>query len=307
MEKSKVLVVGGTGYIGRRIVRASLAHGHPTFILMRPEIGFDIDKLQMVLAFKAQGALVIEASMEDHRSLVAAVKQVDVVVSAMSGRHFLLQLKLVEAIKEAGNIKRFLPSEFGVDPARMGHALEPGRATFDEKMEIRSAIKEANIPHTYVSANCFAAYFAANLSQMRTLLPPKEKVHVYGDGNVKVIFMDEDDVATYTIKSIDDPRSLNKTIYLRPPENILSQNELIAKWEELSGETLEKIPIPSNEFLASMEGTDLTNQAAVGHFYHIFYEGCLTNFNIGEYEEEASLLYPEVRYTRMKEYMKRYL
>ncbi|XBI08854.1 hypothetical protein VPH35_136528 [Triticum aestivum] len=88
---------------------------------------------------------------------------------------------------------------------------------------------------------------------MRTLLPPKEKVHVYGDGNVKVIFMDEDDVATYTIKSIDDPRALNKTIYLRPPENILSQNELIAKWEKLSGEVLERIPIPSDEFLASME------------------------------------------------------
>lgn len=82
-------------------------------------------------------------------------------------------------------MQRFLPSEFGVDPAKMGHALEPGRVTFDEKMEIRRAIEEANIPHTYVSANCFAAYFAANLSQMRTLLPPKKKVHVYGDGNVK--------------------------------------------------------------------------------------------------------------------------
>ncbi|VAI72943.1 unnamed protein product [Triticum turgidum subsp. durum] len=105
MEKSKVLVVGGTGYIGRRIVRASLAHGHRTFILMRPEIGLNIDKLQLLLSFKAHGALLIEASMEDHRSLVAAVKQVDVVVSAISGLQFLLQLKLVEAIKEAGNIK----------------------------------------------------------------------------------------------------------------------------------------------------------------------------------------------------------
>ncbi|KAM3209316.1 hypothetical protein ACQJBY_063789 [Aegilops geniculata] len=307
MEKSKVLVVGGTGYIGRRIVRASLAHGHRTFILMRPEIGLDIDKLELLLSFKAHGALLIQASMEDHRSLVAAVMQVDVVVSAISGLHFLLQLKLVEAIKEAGNIKRFLPSEFGIDPARMGHALEPGRVTFDEKMEIRRAIEEANIPHTYVSANCFAAFFVPNLSQMRTLLPPKEKVHVYGDGNVKVIFMDEDDVATYTIKSIDDSRALNKTIYLRPPENILSQNELIAKWEKLSGEVLERIPIPSDEFLASMEGTDITNQMAVGHFHHIFYEGCSTNFDIGGDGEEASLLYPEVRCTRMEDYMKRYL
>uniref|UniRef100_A0ACD5TYQ5 Uncharacterized protein n=1 Tax=Avena sativa TaxID=4498 RepID=A0ACD5TYQ5_AVESA len=306
MERSKVLVVGGTGFVGRRMVRASLAQGHRTFVLMRPEIGMDVEKLQLLLSFKARGAVLVEASMDDHRSLVAAVRQADVVVSAMGGSQLLLQLKLVEAIKEAGNVQRFLPSEFGVDPARMGHALEPGRVTFDDKMVIRKAIEEANIPHTYVSANCLGTFFAANLSQIGTLLPPKERVRVYGDGNVKVIFMDEDDVATYTIKSIDDPRTLNKTIYLRPPENILSQNEMIAKWERLSGKVLEKIPIPSDEFLASMKGADLAYQSVVGHFYHIFYEGCLTNFGI-ENDEEASLLYPEVQYTRMDMYMERYL
>ncbi|XP_047042837.1 isoflavone reductase homolog [Lolium rigidum] len=164
----------------------------------------------------------------------------------------------------------------------------------------------SNIPHTYVSANCFAAYFGANLSQIGTLLPPKEKVHVYGDGNAKGIFVDEDDVGTYVIKSIDDPRSLNKTIYIyKPPENIFSQNELIAKWEKLSGKVLEKIPIPSDEFLASMEGADHTYQIVVGHVYHIFYEGCLTNFEIAD-DEEASLLYPEVQYTLMDKYMERY-
>ncbi|KQJ91703.1 isoflavone reductase homolog [Brachypodium distachyon] len=307
MEKSKVLIVGGTGYIGRRIVKASLAQGHPTYVLMRPDIGLAVDKIQMILSFKAAGARVVEASLDDHRSLVDAVKQVDVVVSAMSGYQLSRQLKVVDAIKEAGNIKRFLPSEYGIDPARMEHALAPGRITFDEKMKIRRAIEEANIPHTYVSAGCFAAYFAPNLSQLGTLLPPKEKVQVYGDGNVKVAFMDEDDVGTYAIKTIDDPRTLNKTVYLRPSENILTQMELIAKWEKLSGKFLEKIHIPNDEFLASMEGAELFHQEAVGHFHHIFYEGCLTNFDIGDGAEEASLLYPEVQYTRMDEYMKPYL
>jgi hypothetical protein len=82
-------------------------------------------------------------------------------------------------------MQRFIPSEFGTDPSRMGHALEPGRALFDEKMELRRAIETARIPHTYISANCFAAYFCPNLAQMGTLLPPKDKVRVYGDGNVK--------------------------------------------------------------------------------------------------------------------------
>jgi len=70
-----------------------------------------------------------------------------------------------------------------------------------------------------------------------------------------VVFMDEDDVATYAIKTIDDPRTLNKTLYLRPPENILTQRQLVEIWEKLSGKKLEKITIPGEDFLASMKGT----------------------------------------------------
>ncbi|KAL9451041.1 hypothetical protein AB3S75_012734 [Citrus x aurantiifolia] len=312
MGKSKVLVVGGTGYVGRRIVKASLAQGHETYVLQRPEIGLDIDKLQMLLSFKKQGAHLIEATFADHRSLVEAVKRVDVVICTISGVHFrshniLMQLKLVDAIREAGNVKRFLPSEFGIDPARMENALEPGRVTFDEKMVVRRAIQEAKIPFTYVSANCFAGYFVGNLSQMGTLLPPKEKVCIYGDGNVKVVFMDEDDIATYTIKTIDDPRTINKTVYLRPPENILTQRQLVEIWEKLAGKQLEKVHIPNDQFLATMKEMDYAGQVGVGHFHHIFYEGCLTNFEIGEGQEEASKLYPEVKYTRMDDYLKQYL
>uniref|UniRef100_A0A7N2N1D6 NmrA-like domain-containing protein n=1 Tax=Quercus lobata TaxID=97700 RepID=A0A7N2N1D6_QUELO len=404
MAKSKVLVVGGTGYIGKRIVKASLAQGHITYVLQRREMGLDIDKIQMLLSFKKQGARLIQGSFSDHQSLVDAVKQVDVVICTMSGVHFrshniLLQLKLVDAIKEAGNIKsslraeiqktklpinlhlltilvqnrrrlrqfllqtpnqtvtfliliivvvlslsfpifvvlsflspsssfngallgpsssfngapnllrqlRFIPSEFGTDPSRMGHALEPGRVTFDEKMRVRRAIEEAKIPFTYVTANCFAGYFAGNLSQMETLLPPRDKVTIYGDGNVKVVYMDEDDVALYTIKTIDDPRTLNKTLNIRPPENILSQRELVEKWEKLIGKELQKISCSQEDFLASIKGLDFASQVGVGHFYHFFYEGCLTNFEIGEEGEEASELYPDVKYTRMDEYLKLYL
>ncbi|PNY15489.1 isoflavone reductase-like protein, partial [Trifolium pratense] len=258
MGKSKVLVVGGTGYIGRRIVKASLEQGHETYVLQRPDIGLEIEKVQMLLSFKKQGAHLVEGSFSNHQSLVDAVKLVDVVICTMSGVHFrshnlMMQLKLVEAIKDAGNVKRFLPSEFGLDPALMGHALEPGRVTFDEKMTIRKTIEDANIPFTYISANCFASYFVGNLSQMGTLFPPQDKVVLYGDGNVKVTYMDEDDVATYTIKTIDDPRTLNKTIYLRPPENILTQRELIEKWEKLIGKQLDKSTLSEQDLLSSMK------------------------------------------------------
>ncbi|CAK9172048.1 unnamed protein product [Ilex paraguariensis] len=218
-----------------------------------------------------------------------------------------MQLKLVEAIKEAGNIKRFLPSEFGMDPSRMGHALPPGNETFLEKMVVRKAIEDAGIPFTYVSANAFACYNAANLCQLGTLLPPRDKVCLYGDGNVKAIFLDEDDVATYTVKTIDDPRTLNKTLYLRPPQNILSQRQLVEMWEKFIGKELEKISISAEDFIASMKDMNIGDQAGAGHFYHMYFEGCLTDFEIREEGEEASELYPEVEYTTMHTYLKRYI
>ena len=66
--------------------------------------------------------------------------------------------------------------------------------------------------------------------------------------------MDEDDIATYTIKTIDDPRTLNKTIYIRPTENILSQRQIVEIWEKLTGKELEKFSISKEDLLASMKG-----------------------------------------------------
>ncbi|XP_027080390.1 bifunctional pinoresinol-lariciresinol reductase [Coffea arabica] len=310
--KNKVLIIGGTGYLGKRLVKASLEQGHETYVLHRPEIGVDIEKVQMLLSFKARGAHLVPGSFSHYQSLVDAVKLVDVVICAISGvhirsHHILLQLDLVKAIKEAGNIKRFLPSEFGTDPARMGDAMEPGRVTFDDKMVVRKAIEEAGIPFTYVSANCFAGYFIGGLCQPGKILPSKDSVLLLGDGNQKAIYVDEDDIATYTIKTIDDPRTLNKTLYLRPPQNILSQREVVQLWEKLIGKELKKSSIGKEEFLASIKGLDYAEQVGLTHYYHVCYEGCLTNFEIGDEGEEASKLYPEVKYTTIEDYLKQYV
>lgn len=68
------------------------------------------------------------------------------------------------------------------------------------------------------------------------------------------VFVEEDDVALYTIKAIDDPRTLNKTLYIRPPENILSQAEVVSIWEKLTGKKLMKTNISEKDFLAIMAG-----------------------------------------------------
>lgn len=71
------------------------------------------------------------------------------------------------------------------------------------------------------------------------------------------IFNKEEDIATYTIKAVDDPRTLNKTLYLRPPKNIYSFKELVALWEKKIGKTLEKIYVTEDQILQMIQGCQL--------------------------------------------------
>jgi len=58
---------------------------------------------------------------------------------------------------------------------------------FNNKAQIRRTIEAEGIPHTFVVANFFAGHFLPNLSGLRALLTPTNKVIIFGDGNPKGI------------------------------------------------------------------------------------------------------------------------
>ena len=47
----------------------------------------------------------IQGDLYDHESLVKAIKQVDVVISSVGHMQLADQVKIIAAIKEAGNVK----------------------------------------------------------------------------------------------------------------------------------------------------------------------------------------------------------
>ncbi|KAB5557599.1 hypothetical protein DKX38_008508 [Salix brachista] len=68
------------------------------------------------------------------------------------------------------------------------------------------------------------------------------------------VFNKEDDIGTSTIKAVDGPGTLNKTVLIKPPENIYSFNELIALWEKKIGKTLEKNYVAEEKLLKNIQG-----------------------------------------------------
>ncbi|KAK9942514.1 hypothetical protein M0R45_008176 [Rubus argutus] len=96
-------------------------------------------------------------------------------------------------------------------------------------------------------------------------------------------------IGTYTIKVVDDPRTLNKILYIRPPANTISFNELVVLWEKKIGKTLEKIYVPEEQLLKNIQ------EAAVP----INVE---PSFRVG-----AFALYPDVKYTTVDEYLDQFV
>lgn len=58
-QKSKVLVIGGTGYIGKFVVEASAKAGHPTYALVRDETLSNPAKAPIIDNFKSLGVNLV--------------------------------------------------------------------------------------------------------------------------------------------------------------------------------------------------------------------------------------------------------
>uniref|UniRef100_A0A0E0HR00 NmrA-like domain-containing protein n=1 Tax=Oryza nivara TaxID=4536 RepID=A0A0E0HR00_ORYNI len=216
-NKSRILIIGGTGHLGKFIVAASARAGHPTSALVRATAppppatggGGSSSRARLLQSFRDAGVTILQGDIGDHDLLVKAVRAADVVISVVGYHDVGEQMKIIAAIKEAGNIKRFIPSDFGND-ADHAHIVEPAKATFDVEAQIRRTVEAEGIPYTFVSCNFFAGFYLPTLVQPGASGLPADKVVILGDGNTKAIFVDEEDIATFTIKGVDDPRMLNK-------------------------------------------------------------------------------------------------
>ncbi|KAI3982661.1 hypothetical protein MKX01_021418 [Papaver californicum] len=104
-EKSRILIIGVTGNLGFKSAEASLKSGHPTFALVRDSSYSVPEKSQKLQLLANSGASLLHGSLEAISSLIEAVKQVDVVICAVSPYQVLHQKLLIQAIRQSGCIK----------------------------------------------------------------------------------------------------------------------------------------------------------------------------------------------------------
>lgn len=231
MEKNPIVVVaGGSGNLGGRMVKALLKRGAQVRTIVRPDT--EPAKLNEL---RAQGAEVVLAELTDRAALQRGMTGAVCVVSALQGLRDVIvdgQTQLLNAAVVAG-VPRFIPSDYAVDYTQ----LTPGdNRNFDLRREFHQIIDKASIPATSIFNGSFEGIFAYGTP----LYDGKKKTVSYWDSpDWKVDYATMDDTAAYTAAAALDeaaPRALHIASFQ------LSARELAAAAKRATGQDFELVP-----------------------------------------------------------------
>lgn len=255
-----LLVVGGTGDLGGRVVRLLAGQGHQVRCLVRDDgTGLTVE--------------TVRGDLTDHASLRMACQDVDTVVATataigrrLAGRRGpsirevdgLGMLSLVDAAEQAG-VRRFVYVSYAGVDAGLGTPLEEAKAAVEDRL------RRSGLQRVVVRPDAFQEIHLGPLGRFDLA---GGKVGVIGNGNAKHRWVSTADVAALVVAVAveSDPPEL---IEFGGPE-ALSRNEAIAFAEDLLQRKLkvQRLPAPvarlairllrrRNEAVASVIGISL--------------------------------------------------
>ena len=200
---TKVLVAGGTGMLGSRIVAHLLNQPDVVVhVLARSAAPTDDSKRQGIDNLRAQGAHIAVGDLSDADSLARVTVGIDVVVSAVQGRQEILldgQVALARAAK-ANGAHRFIPSDFAID---LFHA-PPGAPQFDLRRVADAAIAETGLDVAHVLSGAFMDGFLDPSSSL-VFDVRAGTANYWGNGDERFNLTLVDDTAHFAAKLAVDP------------------------------------------------------------------------------------------------------
>jgi uncharacterized protein YbjT (DUF2867 family) len=306
----RVFVVGATGQLGRHFIPALRRYGHDVLVLLRPDLPGDRrdERTALVESLVQQGAKVVEGDLHDPRCLERACADVEAVVSCVDHRpqNLRLQTELARTAAKSGSVKRIIPSQFGIDSRTYGWArVNHG----DVKRALQQEFDACGVPITYVHINGLATSWAASLGQLGLKSPPREQIEVYGNGNVKFSMVAPEDVALYASRTLFDPRTANQHVLISPPDNRLSQNELIAIWEDRTKTKLRRRTVSARELDERISVlVDDSGKFPELSFMQLIRAAWIDGLGDGRRRPDAlelTELYPDIKYETISHYLGR--
>ena len=244
--KNTILVAGGTGNLGGRIVRDLIKRGAEVRAIVRPET--DAEKVEKL---KNLGAEVIEVEMSNAEELKNACQDVACVVSALSGLRDVIvdtQTQLLDAAMAAG-VPRFIPSDFAADFTRLA---EGDNRNFDLRKEFHKTLDKSPIKSTSIMNGAFADIltYGTPIYDFRNYT-----VGYWGDkADWKMDFTTMDNTADYTAAAALDaetPRVLRIASFQVSPKDLAALGEKVKIGSEVKNHEFKLVPMGSLEDFAA--------------------------------------------------------
>ncbi|KEO75656.1 NmrA family NAD(P)-binding protein [Anditalea andensis] len=211
----KIIVVGGTGNLGKRIIKELIKRDVTVCALVRSYT--DTEK---IMALEKTGAKVEKVDFNSIEAISKASRGATCLVSALAGLGDViegLQSNIVEGAIRAG-VPRFIPSDFCTD---YNHLVPGENRNFDLRRNFKNFIDTRPIQVSSV----FNGAFADILRYNTPLLNLKEKSIGYWGNKAdwKMDFTTMDDTAAFTAEvALDDaaPRDLQIASFQVSPNSL---------------------------------------------------------------------------------------
>ncbi|MES2592569.1 MAG: NmrA family NAD(P)-binding protein [Bacteroidota bacterium] len=224
MNKKIIVVAGGTGNLGGRIVKALLDKKAEVRVLVRSTS----DK-EKIIHLERIGAKVIPLDMTNELEISTACNGASCVVSALAGLHDVVidtQKVLLNGAILAG-VPRFIPSDYSLDFTKF---KDGENRNLDLRREFHKYLDATSISATTIFNGAFMEMLT---NEIPMIIFKKRLVLYWGNADHKMGFTTLDNTAMYTANAALDESTPR---YLRIAGDQISPREVREVMNELSGQ-----------------------------------------------------------------------
>jgi uncharacterized protein YbjT (DUF2867 family) len=230
-----LLVIGGTGTLGRQIVLQALMKGYQVRCVVR--------NFRKANFLKEWGAELVYGDLTRPETIPPCLKGITAIIDASTSRANELEalkkvdwegkLCLLEAAKLA-NIQKFI--FFSAQNVEQFKTIPLMKV----KNGIEIKLKESNIPYTIFR---LTGFYQGLIEQYA--IPILENLPIWvTNENTQVSYMDTQDIAKFCLRSLQIPQTTNQTFVLQGSKGWVS-SEIITLCEQLAGQQakVQKVPL----------------------------------------------------------------
>lgn len=184
-----ILVAGGTGNLGSKIIRNLVEMGASVRAIVRLDTA-----PEKIKQLEDSGAIVYCINMMDVQQVANACKDVQCVVSSLAGLEEVVlnvQKVLLNGAVLAG-VPRFIPSDYSLDFTKFSHGEN---RNLDWRRIFHTYLDKASIQSTSIFNGAFADLLKG---EMPMILPKQKWILYWGKSEHKMAFTTINDTARYT-------------------------------------------------------------------------------------------------------------